>query len=563
MASTALLALFALMLPLGVNAQTAGLAAARPSAAIATPPMGWNSWNSFADTVDSQVIQRQAQAIAANGMKAAGYEYVNIDEGWWKGERDADGNIVVDPAQWPALKPAQKAGDMANIAAYIHSLGLKAGIYTDSGKSGCGYYGPDVGPKREHTGAEGHYERDFLQFSKWGFDYVKVDWCGGSDEKLAGPVQYAQIERAIQRAEAATGRRLYLSICEWGSQKPWMWGAGVGGAESTIWRTGGDIVAPVVEAEQDEKHLKRVVTLKQIFDSFDAGIHPEGQHTGYYNDLDMMVMGMRGMTESMDRIHMGLWAISSAPLVVGSDLTRLKPASVALLTNAGLLAIHRDELGLQAVKIAEPQPGVQVWAKPLAGAGRRAVALLNRTKEAARIDVDWTKFGLAPAPAEVRDAIADKDLGTQGAPYGVTVPAENLVVLTINGKELSATVYPASAKDNERIGNAPAEACRGCAGESLIAIGGNRALVFHGVRSATGQRLVRANYRNVGPATVVGRLVVNGVRGTGVAFPPTGKELRSITLWLELNDANRPNALEFGAPCGAEVWLESVEVLAW
>jgi hypothetical protein len=337
----------------------------------------------------------------------------------------------------------------------------------------------------------------------------------------------------------------------------------VGGAVSTIWRTGGDIVAPVVEAENDEKHLKRVVTLKQIFDSFDAGIHPEGQHTGYYNDLDMMVMGMRGMTGNMDRIHMGLWAISSAPLLVGSDLTRLKPASLALLTNPGLLAVHRDALGLQAVKIAEPRPGLQVWAKPLVGSGRRAVVLLNRTLEAARIDVDWTKFGLAAAPAALRDAIADKDLGTQGAPYGVAVPAEDLVVLTIAGEELPATTYAASAKDNERIGNAPAEACASCSGGALIAIGGNRALAFHNVRSATGQRLVRVNYRNASAATVVGRLMVNGVQGTGVAFPPTGKALRSVTLRLELNDANRPNALEFGAPCGAELWLESVEVLAW
>ena len=535
----------------------------RPPATIPAAPMGWNSWNSFADTVNSQVIMRQAQTMVSNGMKAAGYEYVNIDEGWWKGKRNAEGHIIVDPAQWPALKPGQKPGDMANIAAYIHSLGLKAGIYTDSGESGCGYFGPDVGPKREHTGSEGNYDGDFLQFAGWGFDYVKVDWCGGYNEKLSGPVQYAQIERAIRKAEAATGHRLYLSICEWGSQKPWTWAAGVGGAVSTIWRTGGDIVAPVVEAEQDEKHLKRVVTLKQIFDSYDAGIHPGGQHTGYYNDLDMMVMGMRGMTENLDRIHMGLWAISSAPLLVGSDLTRLKPASLALLINPDLLAIHGDALGLQAVKIAEPQPGLQIWAKPLAGSGRRAVALLNRTKEPARIAFDWTKFGLAAAPGAVRDAIADKDLGTQSVPYGVTVPAEDLVVLTIAGEELPATTYPASARDNERIDNPSAEPCSACEGGALIAIGGNRALSFHNVRSATSQRLVRVNYRNPSSATVVGRLAVNGIHSTGVAFPPTGRGVRSIVLWLEINDANRPNVLGFEAPCGEEVWLESIELLSW
>jgi len=143
------------------------------------------------------------------------------------------------------------------------------------------------------------------------------------------------------------------------------------------------------------------------------------------------------------------------------------------------------------------------------------------------------------------------------------VPAEDLVVLTLAGEELPAALYPASAKDNERIGGALAEACASCSGGALIAIGGNRALAFHTVRSASGQPLVRVNYRNAATATVVGRLTVNGMKGTGVAFAPTGKQLRSVTLRLELNDANRPNTLEFGAPCGAEVWLESVEVLAW
>ncbi|MGA2272308.1 MAG: alpha-galactosidase [Bryobacteraceae bacterium] len=535
----------------------------RPPAVVQVPPMGWNSWNSFADTIDSRLIVQQAQAIATNGMKDAGYEYIVLDEGWWKGARDSSGNIVVDPEQWPALRPGQKAGDMANIAAFIHGLGLKAGIYTDAGQSGCGFFGPDVGPPRPGTGSEDNYERDFLQFAKWGFDYVKVDWCGGNHEKLVGPVQYAAVARAIRKAEVATGHQLYFSICEWGSQKPWTWAAGVGGSVSNIWRTGGDIVAPVVEQVQDEKHLKRIVTLKNILDSFDAGIHPEGQHTGYYNDLDMMVIGMRGMTENWERIHMGLWALSSAPLLVGADITRLKSSSVALLTNRSLLEIHNDPLGLQAIKVAEPQPGLQVWAKPLAGSGQRAVALLNRTKGPARIEVDWTKFGLAAAPVSVRDAIAERDLGTQASPYGVNVPSEDVVVLTIAGRDQPAKLYPASSAGNERIGQAAAEPCAGCAGGALVAIGGNRALSFHNLRSATAGRLVRVNYRNRSAATVVARLTVNGVQSTGVAFPSTGDQIRSVTLRLVLHDANQPNALELGAPCGEEIWLEGVDLLSW
>jgi len=406
--------------------------------------MGWNSWNSFANIVNSQIVQQQANALAANGMKEAGYEYVVIDEGWWLGQRDAAGNILVDPKQWPGLKPGQRDGDMANIAGYIHSLGLKAGIYTDAGRDGCSMY-PDSGPKYSNTGSEGHYEQDFLQFSKWGFDYVKVDWCGGAKEKRSGAVQYAQVARAIERAQKITGRRLFLSICEWGSQNPWFWGPGVGGIESAIWRTGGDIIPPVVESLHDPEHDKRVITVANVLESFDAGLHPEAQHTGYYNDLDMMVMGMRGMTDAMDRIHMGLWAISSAPLMVGSDLTRLSPATLSLLKNKDALAIHNDAYGLQPIKVAEPTGGVQVWAKPMATAGRRAVAILNRTDASAEVKLDPAKLGLNGALRSLRDVWTGRDLPAAGAAF--SVPAHDLVLLLVDGEDKKADEYLAAGSE--------------------------------------------------------------------------------------------------------------------
>ncbi len=400
--------------------------------------MGWNSWNSFANIVNSKIVQQQAQTLASNGMKKAGYEYVVIDEGWWLGERDGEGNIVVNPKQWPAIKPGQKDGDMANIADYIHSLGLKAGIYTDAGRDGCSMY-PDSGPKYMNTGSEGHYDQDFLQFLKWGFDYVKVDWCGGAKEKRSGAVQYAEVARSIQRAEKITGRRLFFSICEWGSQNPWFWAPGVGGIESSIWRTGGDIIPPVVESLYDPEHDKRVIALKNVLDSFEAGMHPEAQHTGYYNDLDMMVMGMRGMTRGMDRIHMGLWAISSAPLMVGSDLTRLSPATLSLLNNREALAIHNDPYGLQAIKVAEPSPGVQVWAKPMAVAGRRAVAILNGADSSAQVKIDWSKVGLNGAPRSSRDVWNGRDLTRPDAMFSVA--AHDLLLLVFEGDDKKPAEY--------------------------------------------------------------------------------------------------------------------------
>jgi hypothetical protein len=450
--------------------------------------MGWNSWNSFANIVNSEIVQQQAKALASNGMKEAGYEYVVIDEGWWLGERDAAGNIIVNAKQWPAIKSGQKDGDMANIADYIHSLGLKAGIYTDAGRDGCSMY-PDSGPKYMNTGSEGHYEQDFLQFSRWGFDYVKVDWCGGAEEKRSGAVQYAQVARAIERAEKITGRQLFLSICEWGSQNPWFWAPGLGGIESAIWRTGDDIIPPVVESLHDPKHAKRVIALKNVLDSFEAGMHPEAQHTGYYNDLDMMVMGMRGMTDAMDRIHMGLWVISSAPLMVGSDLTRLSPATLSLLKNKEALAIHNDPYGLQPIKVAEPAAGLQIWAKPMAVAGRRAVAILNRTDSSAQVKIDWSKLGLGGTPRSLRDVWSGRDLAVADAAF--SVPAHDLALLVVDGEDKNPAEYLAN--------------------QSEIA----------GIQATSSPTFARLQYANTSGHVGVVRVKSTSGLSTALALPPT------------------------------------------
>jgi len=470
------------------------------TACFGAAPMGWNSWNSFANVVNSQIVQQQAKALASNGMKEVGYEYVVIDEGWWLGERDAAGNIVVDPKRWPAIQPGQKDGDMANITGYIHSLGLKAGIYTDAGRDGCSMY-PDSGPKYLNTGSEGHYDQDFLQFSKWGFDYVKVDWCGGAKERRSGAVQYAQIARAIQRAERITGQKLFLSICEWGSQNPWFWAPGVGDIESTVWRTGGDIIPPIVESLHDPEHAKRVISSKNVLDSFEAGLHPEAQHTGYYNDLDMMVMGMRGMTDAMDRTHMGLWAISSAPLMVGSDLARLSTATLSLLKNKEALAIHNDPYGLQPIKIAEPTPGVQIWAKPMAIAGRRAVAILNRTDTSAQVKVNWDKLGLNGTPRSLHDVWNGRDLDTADAT--LSVPAHDLALLIVDGEDKTPTEYPSTQTD------------------------------ITGIRATNGPTFARLQYANISGHVVVVPVKSTSGLSTALALPPTvGSDTGTVGLIL-------------------------------
>jgi hypothetical protein len=494
------------------------------TACFGAAPMGWNSWNSFANIVDSQIVQQQAKTLASNGMKEAGYEYVVIDEGWWLGERDAAGNIVVNPKQWPAIQPGQKAGDMANIAAYIHSLGLKAGIYTDAGQDGCSMY-PDSGPKYLHTGSEGHYDQDFLQFSKWGFDYVKVDWCGGAKERLSGAIQYAQIARAIENAEKITRRKLYFSICEWGSQNPWFWGPGVGEIASTIWRTGGDIIPPVVESLHDAEHDKRVIAAGNVLDSFDAGLHPEAQHTGYYNDLDMMVMGMRGMTDALDRTHMGLWAISSAPLMVGSDLTRLSPATVTLLTNKEALAIHNDPYGLQPIKVDEPTPGIQIWAKPMAIEGRRAVAILNRTDASTQVKVNWEKLGLKGTPKSLRDVWNGRDLDAANAT--VSVLAHDLALIIVDGEDKPPADYPANQNK------------------------------IPGIQAARAPAFARLQYANTSGHVVVVPVKSTSGLSTALALPPTvGSEIGTIGLILPRGTPD----LSFEVQ---QVAMRKLDVYAW
>lgn len=193
-------------LSVAILSAAASLAHAATAAVATPPPMGWASWNSFASSFDEQTIKSQADALAASGLPTAGYVYVNIDEGWWQGQRDANGNIVVDATQWPV--------GMKAIADYIHGKGLKAGIYSDAGKDGCGYYFPTTQPAAPHTGMEGHEYQDAVLFQQWGFDFLKVDWCGGDAEKLDAKSTYQRISDAVKSATATTGRAMVLSICD-------------------------------------------------------------------------------------------------------------------------------------------------------------------------------------------------------------------------------------------------------------------------------------------------------------------------------------------------------------
>lgn len=511
-----------------------------PIAHIALPPMGWSSWNSFSNNINSEITMRQARFMAGSDLKQSGYLYVNIDEGWWLGDRDADGNLVVDPKAWPAIQPGEKAGDMSNIVRFIHTLGLKAGIYTDAGKDGCSMF-PDLGPAYANVGSEDHYEEDFLQFARWGFDYVKVDWCGGNKENLDPDVQYGEIARAIARAQQITGHHLYYSICNWGKESPWTWAPGVGGALQSIWRTSGDIVAPVVAGSANSG---RKVAFDKMLSNFDQGIHPEAEHTGFYNDPDMMVLGMRGLNAAQNRLHMSLWAISGAPLLIGADVTRLDADALAILTNAEVIRIDQDALGLQAIKVAELGPGLEVWSKFLATPGERAVVLLNRTYFPAPMSVKWSDLGLAGDTAAVRDVWAATDLGSAKSTYDRTVPAQDGVLLIVKGTEGGFTHYEPEAKQTaDDLADHDAET------------------LFSGVSAPQGKwAQVRITYTNSSAAPLLEELRVNDQVSTRVQFPPSGTGQGSVWVEAHLDRAGTGNVLNFALRAAVGMKIASIDV---
>jgi hypothetical protein len=502
--------------------------------------MGWSSWNSFSNTVDSAIVVEQANTMVSSGLEAQGYDYVNIDEGWWLGRRDHSGNIVVDPKQWPALGPNEKPGDMSNITRYLHRLGLRAGIYTDVGRGGCSTWWPDLGPPVPNTGSEGHYDQDFLQFAKWGFDFVKVDWCGGFQEKLDPKTQYAQIALSIQRAEAATGHHLLYSICDWDSNDAWTWAPGIGGVKAAMWRTSGDIVAPVVAKSPNSE---RTADFSKVLSNFDKGMHPEAEHTGYINDPDMLVVGMRGMSELQNQVEMSLWSISGAPLLIGADIKQLNADTLSTLMNPEVIAIDQDSLGLQGIKIPQTNPALEVIAKRLAGNGRRAVVLFNKSTSAAKMSVAWTELGLEPSlPAKVRDVWSHEERGTYTSSFAATIPASAVVMIVLTGTNGRATRYwPISQADN-----------------------GSRAFGFNGVNSAGVFSAIQITYTNKTRETQIVGLAVNGRLETRIAFPPTqrGEKEGLITIEVSLSSSTSGNTLQFTDLGHQPIKIGAITVLA-
>jgi alpha-galactosidase len=365
-----------------------------------TPPMGWNSWNKFACNVGEDMIREMADAMVKSGMKDAGYQYVVIDD-CWQVTRDELGNIVADPHRFPSGIKA--------LADYLHSLGLKFGIYSDAGSKTCA----------GRPGGLGHEYQDAVQYAAWGVDYLKYDWCNTTTQDAKA--SYANIRAALD----AAGRPIVLSICEWGKAQPWLWGKEVGG---NLWRTTGDIQdrwSGKKEWKPGDCCSYGVVDIIDVEAELYSYAGP-----GHWNDPDMLEVGNGGMTDVEYRSHFSLWAILAAPLIAGNDLRSMRPEIRDILTNKEVIAINQDLLGMQARRVSK-NGDREVWAKQLKD-GSRAVVFLNRGASEQNVVVTWGEIGypdhLSPS---VRDLWQHKELAKGTSKFGATVPSHGVVMVTV------------------------------------------------------------------------------------------------------------------------------------
>ena len=372
-----------------------------------TPPMGWNSWNKFASRVNEDLIRQTADAMVSSGMKDAGYEYINIDD-TWEGGRDGQGFIQVDPKKFPS--------GMKALADYVHSKGLKLGIYSDAGAKTCA----------GRAGSRGHEYQDALVYAQWGIDYLKYDWCGCEDLDAKGA--YTTMRDALH----AAGRPMIFSICEWGSNKPWKWGGDVG----NLWRTTGDIFHCFdCKAGNGGSYSWGVLQIVDMQEGLRKYAGP-----GHWNDPDMLEVG-NGMTVNEDRAHFSMWCMLAAPLISGNDLQNMPKETAGILMNKDAIAVDQDRLGIEGFQYSSD--GVlEVWFKPLVD-GDWAMCVLNRSDRPQKVRFDWKKEKISDdlskreaqfdtTTYKVRDLWTKQDAGTTGETLNAELPGHDVLMFRLN-----------------------------------------------------------------------------------------------------------------------------------
>ncbi len=367
----------------------------------ATPPMGWNSWNHFAERVSDADIRSAADMLVSTGMRDAGYIYVNLDD-TWQGSRDAQG----------VLHPNDRFPDMKALGDYIHSKRLKFGIYSSPGAKTCGRY----------EGSLGHEAQDAKMYAEWGVDFLKYDLCSFQenmnqakashpDDPHAARDLMIAAYRKMGDALKATGRPILYSLCQYGIYQPWTWGPDVG---AQMWRTTDDI---------DDSYGRMIaIGFSQAGLSKFAG-------PGRWNDPDMLEIGNGKMTTDEYKTHMSLWVILAAPLLAGNDLSKMTDTDKSILMNKDAIAIDQDPLGRQGDRLYQ-SGDFDVWTKPLSD-GRVAVGLFNRSWDNREVSVDLSEIGFKTG-ASLHDVWQQKDLGPHSGVFTDTLPKHGVTLLIVS-----------------------------------------------------------------------------------------------------------------------------------
>ena len=358
----------------------------------AKPPiMGWSSWNNFHIHIDEKIIRGQADAMVSSGMYEAGYRYVNVDDGYFGG-RDKDGKLYSDSTKFPS--------GMKALADYIHQKNLKAGIYTDAGKNTCGsMYDKDV--NGIGVGIYGHVEQDCnLFFKEWGYDFLKVDWCGGERMKLDEETEYLKILKVVKAIDPS----IVFNICRW--QFPGVWAI----KKADSWRISGDI-------REEFSSILAIIDLNAPNDKYSSA--------GHYNDMDMLQVG-RGMTYDEDKTHFSMWCLLNSPLLAGNDLRNMSAQTIDILTNKELIALNQDKRFVQAKRVFK-EGDIEVWEKPLHKKHQKAIAIMNRGETEKTVTLAAEKYGIHKK--KLRDLWLHKNLGKIKGEKEFTIPKHGIVVI--------------------------------------------------------------------------------------------------------------------------------------
>ncbi|MGA5300043.1 cellulose binding domain-containing protein [Nucisporomicrobium flavum] len=384
-----------------------------------TPPMGWNSWNTFGCNINETLIRQMADAIVSSGMSDLGYKYVVVDDCWFNPNRDSSGNLQGDPSRFPS--------GMKSLGDYLHAKGLKFGLYEVPGTKTCAQ---GTGGYPGATGSQGHEAQDARQFASWGVDYLKYDYCSGSGTINDQVATFAKMRDAL----AATGRPIVYSInpnsfhCCTGPQRNW-------GDVANLWRTTEDITNKW-DTGNTNGYPMGIQNIVNVTVPLAGNARP-----GAFNDPDMMEVGRGGLTDTEQRSHFALWAMMASPLIAGNDIRSMSSATQTILKNANLVAINQDSLAVQATQVSN-DGSRRVLAKKLAN-GDVAVALFNQSGSATTISTTAAAIGMSGSSFTLRDAWSNATSTTTGA-ISASVPSHGTIVYRVSRTDTPSSPPPAS-----------------------------------------------------------------------------------------------------------------------